>query len=103
MILSNSWSDSNSSAAIGSRIASNTTVNAAFLSGVMPSGYQPGGSSPQYGYSGGGNNYPRFLEDWSGKYCTYFGSMVQLFASKSFTGKWDTGNIYSPPNRCWNF
>ena len=23
--------------------------------------------------------------------------------SKTFTGKWDTGNIYSPPARRWNF
>ena len=29
--------------------------------------------------------------------------MVQLFQSKTFTGKWDTGNIYSAPNRRWNF
>jgi hypothetical protein len=103
MILSNAWNDANASAAIGSRIASNTTVNTAILAGVLPSGYQPGGSTPQYGYSGGANNYPRFLENWSNKYATYYGSMVQLFVSKTFTGKWDTGNIYSPPVRCWNY
>ena len=34
-ILSDSWSDENSSNAVGSRIASPTTVNAAFLTGVV--------------------------------------------------------------------
>ncbi len=29
--------------------------------------------------------------------------MVQLFNSTRFTGKWDTGNIYSPPIRCFNY
>jgi len=103
MILSNAWNDANANQSISSRVASNTTINTAILAGVLPSGYQPGGSTPQYGYSGGANNYPRFLENWSGKYATYFGSMVQLFTSKTFTGKWDTGAIYSPPNRCWNY
>lgn len=103
MILSNSWSDANASNTISSRAASNTTVNAALLGGFMPSGYKASPTSAQYGYSGGANNYPRFLENWSGKYFTYFGSMVELFQSKHFTGKWDTGDIYSPPIRCWNY
>lgn len=103
MLLSNAWSDENSSLSIGQRMASNTTYNTALISGVMPSGYEPGGAAAQYGYSGGANNYPRFLENWSGRTCTYFGSMVQLFTSTSFTGRWDTGNIYNPPVRCWNF
>ena len=102
MLLSNSWNDANSSLGISSRVASNTTVNTAMLAGFMPSGYTPT-TGAQYGYSGGANNYPRFLENWSGKYHTYFGSMVELFASTSFTGRWDTGSIYSPPARCWNY
>jgi len=102
MLLSNSWSDSNSSQSLSSRTASNTTYNTAIVSGFMPSGYQPS-SGAQYGYSGGANNFPRFLENWTNKYCTYFGSMVELYQSQTFTGEWDTGNIYSPPIRCWNF
>ncbi|MDB6175225.1 MAG: hypothetical protein JWL59_4536 [Chthoniobacteraceae bacterium] len=108
MLLSNSWSDGNAAASVGGRVASNTTFNMAILAGVMPSLYTPASGDPhypqaQYGYSGGANNYPRFLETWSGKTCTYFGSMVELFRSKTYTGKWDTGNIYSPPTRRWNF
>jgi hypothetical protein len=108
MMLSNSWSDANASSSVSSRPASNTTYNMAILAGVTPSGYTPGPGDPhygqaQYGYSGGANNYPRFLESWSNDTCTYHGSMVELFQSKVFTGKWDTGNIYVPPTRRWNF
>jgi hypothetical protein len=103
MFLSNSWVDSNSDDSLGSRNASSTTYNTAILAGFTPSGYKATPTSTPYGYSGGGNNFPRFLENWSGDACTYYGSMVELFPSKIFTGKWDTGNIYSPPNRRWNF
>lgn len=105
MLLSNSWNDSNSDDSLSSRVASNTTYNTAILAGFIPSGWDPdgSGSTAAYGYSGGANNYPRFLETWSNKTCTYYGSMVELFRSEIFTGKWDTGNIYSPPKRRWNY
>jgi len=95
MFLSNSWNDSNSSLSLSSRTASNTTYNTAVMAGFQPSSAS--------GYSGGACNFPRFLENWSGRACTYYGSMVELFASQTFTGQWDTGNIYSPPYRRWNF
>ena len=102
MLLSNSWSDANSSLSLSSRTASNTTFNTAIMSGYLPSGYtNPSGT--QYGYTGGANNFPRFLETWSGKTCTYTGSMVELFQSQVFTGAWALGNIYAPPTRRWNF
>jgi hypothetical protein len=102
MFLSNNWSDSNSSAAIGSRVASHTTYNTAIITGFMPSGWQPPSGSA-YGYSGGANNFPRFLEDWSSRRCTYWGSMVELFESETFTGRWQLNHVYRPPNRYWNF
>ena len=52
--------------------ATNTTVNAGIISGIVPSG-------SGY-YSGGVENFPRFLEDWSGKTFTYYGSMLELRA-----------------------
>jgi len=108
MFLSNNWKDSNASStssSLSNRVASNTTYNTAIMSGFIPSGWDPDGSggAAAYGYSGGANNFPRFLENWSGKSCTYFGSMVELFQSKIFTGKWNTGDIYSPPQRRWNY
>ncbi len=102
MLLSNNWNDSNASLALGSRIASNTTYNTAIMSGFMPSGFEPA-TGAQFGYSGGAINFPRFLEKWTGQSCTYYGSMVELFQSKVFTGEWDTGNIYNPPKRRWNY
>jgi len=98
-ILSGNWSDSNSSKTLGNRNAKNTTVNAAFLAGIVPSGNGY--------YSGGVENFPRFLENWSGCTFTYNGSMVVMFPSEIGTGVWKgTGslyNIYNPPTRTWNF
>jgi len=55
-------------------------------------------------YSGGVENFPRFLEDWSGKTFTYKGSMVDMFASETATGKWVYGgNYYNAPTRNWSF
>jgi len=100
--LSNNWADANASLSLTNRPASNTTYNVAIMGGFMPSGHQPASGS-QYGYSGGANNFARFLENWDGDYCTYYGSMVELYQSKVATGEWDTGVIYRPPLRRWNF
>ena len=94
-VLSNAWADSNSTLGLASRIASNTTVNAAILAGNVPTG---GGK-----YSGGAENFPRFLENWSNQTFTYYGSMVQLYQSKQSIGAWGTANVYNPPNRQWFF
>jgi len=102
-ILSNNWNDSNSSGALSSRTASSTTVNTAIVAGFMPSGWTNPATGASYGYSGGLNNFPRFLEDWGGKTFTYTGSMIELFTSQIGTGEWDTGSIYSPPKRVWSF
>jgi hypothetical protein len=97
-ILSNAWSDSNSTKSLSSRIASNTTVNAAVLAGNVPTG------TVGNNYSGGVENFPRFLEDWSGKSFTYYGSMVELYPSNQATGIWGgNSNTYNPPNRNWYF
>ena len=94
-ILSNAWLDANSGAALSSRIASNTTVNTAIVSGIVPSG--------SGFYSGGAENFPRFLEDWSSKTFTYYGSMVELYQSQQSVGYWGSANVYSPPIRQWYF
>lgn len=98
-VLSTAWAtivnnqfvgDTNSAAGIGSRVAANTTINAALLAGNVPSG---GGH-----YSGGGENHIRLLEDWSNKSLTYYGSMVQLFNSGQAIGKWNgNGSVYVAP------
>ena len=55
-------------------------------------------------YSGGAENFPRFLEVWgSDNSLTYYGSMIQLWHSKQSTGKWGSDNVYDPPKRQWYF
>jgi hypothetical protein len=109
-ILSNNWNDANgdnSSKPLTGRVASNTTVNTAIISGIVPSGgYVPvNGVSPQDGaYSGGAENFPRFLEAWDNKKFTYYGSMVELYQSKQAIGEWTYGgNVYGAPDRQWYF
>ena len=94
-VLSTAWNDANAGSDLGSRNANDTTVNAAFLGGIVPSG---GGY-----YSGGVENFPRFLEDWSGNTFTYNGSMVVMFYSTIATAPWGTSDVYSPPARNWAF
>ena len=94
-ILSNSWVDS----ASGAPAASNTTVNAAIVSGIIPTAPVGGDGS----YSGGAENFPRFLENWGGHTLTYYGSMVELYKSQQSIGKWTCCIVYSPPIRQWYF
>ena len=98
MILSNSWSDANAGLAVSARQATNTTINTAIVSGIVQSGTQ--GTN----YSGGAENFPRFLETWgSAVTLTYYGSMVELYKSKYHTGVWGKSNVYDPPKRNWYF
>ncbi len=97
-ILSGSWSDSASATLM--RDATHTTVNAALLAGIVPSTVSAGTKK----YSGGVENFPRMLEDWSGQTLTYNGSMVVLFPSQYATNFWvTTGNYYNAPTRKWAF
>lgn len=96
-ILSTAWQDTNSAAALNKRIAGDTTVNAAFMAGVVQ-------TSAAKGYSGGIENFPRFLEEWTDKKFTYNGSMVVMFDSAYATAPWTgIGGYYNPPIRNWTF
>jgi len=95
-VLSNNWDDANSNQNLSNRVASNTTVNAAFLTGNT--------ETTLGHYNGGLENLPRFLEKWSGKTFTYEGSMVDLWFSEQATGAWKYGSPqYTAPNRDWAF
>jgi hypothetical protein len=97
-ILSGAWKDANSKGALASRQASSTSVNAAFLTGIV--------ATSSASDSGGVENFPRFLEDWTGDMLTYNGSMVAMFYSKIATNLWkgigSTYDIYNPPDRNWS-
>jgi len=96
-VLSSAWNPANSALSSGNRIAADDTVNAAFLTGnVATSGSD---------YSGGVENLPRLLENWSGKTLTYNGSMVCMFQSQIATAPYPgtaTG-VFTPPARNWSF
>jgi hypothetical protein len=83
----------------GSRNASDTTINTAFLAGVD--------TTTSGNYNGGFENYPRFHEDWSSRTLTYLGSFVSLGTPLHVNGPWcgtgTTCNIYDPPTRNWNY
>ncbi|MDQ6809616.1 MAG: hypothetical protein M3Z64_09375 [Verrucomicrobiota bacterium] len=91
-ILSNAWQDSKSSLALTTRVASNTTVNAAIVGGIIP--------SSSAAYSGGGENFVRLLEDWHSNTLCYYGSLVELFRSNQGIGTWngDGLTVYAAPS-----
>ena len=98
-ILSTAWGNNDSDEALTSRVASAfTEVSAAILTGLVPSDNVNNNT-----YSGGVENFPRFLDNWSGKTFRYRGSMVALFESEVATQAWGGGDIYSPPTRDWSF
>jgi hypothetical protein len=94
-VLSANWDDSKSvlNPASARATPANTTINAALVTGNVPSSRgSPGG------YSGGGENFIRLLEDWSTKTLCYYGSMVQLFQSNQAIGFWNSdANYYVAP------
>jgi hypothetical protein len=97
-ILSGAWSDTNSTLAISSRVATSTTVNTALVTGEVPSG---GGK-----YSGGGEGFVRFLEDWqkNSNTFTYYGSMVELFNSVTAIGSYSSAAaIFKQPGLHWYY
>lgn len=99
-ILSNAWNDANSTTALSAnkRDATNTTINTAIVSGIVPTNAYGDGA-----YSGGAENFPRFLEDWTNVKLTYYGSMVQIYKSKQAIGEWGKDNVYGAPTRQWYF
>ncbi|CAA6676851.1 MULTISPECIES: hypothetical protein [unclassified Lentimonas] len=97
--LSVDWDDADSNKGKKDhRVAGDTEVSAAILTGLVPSG-ESGSNS----YSGGLENFPRFLEKWSNKTFLIRGSIVALFESEVGTAPWAGGEVYSPPNRAWGF
>ena len=98
-VLSRNWQDNNSNQNLGNRPAVSTTINAALLGGIVPTNANNNGT-----YSGGVENFVRFLEDWTGKTFTYYGSMIELFPSKQGVGPWGSASVYNEPaNRFWYF
>jgi hypothetical protein len=95
---SNSWSDANNTTS-NLKAASNTEINAAFIGGIRNT-FAQGATN----YSGGAENYPRLLEDWSGRTLKWRGSFIELWQSVFATGNWTgTGTYYNAPTRDWGY
>jgi hypothetical protein len=103
-ILSPNWSPNNATASLtgGSRNATTDTVNAAILTGIVP--------SDGAFFSGGVENFVRFQENWepSSEINFYYnGSMVEMFTSQIANAPYQQegapANIYNAPNRDWAF
>jgi hypothetical protein len=95
-ILSGNWADGNSGASLSYRVATDTTVNAAMMAGIVATanGY----------YSGGLENFPRLLEDWTGRTFTFNGCVVALFESQIANAPWGaSADVYIGPIRNWGF
>lgn len=101
-ILSPSWDDRKSSSSYTTRSASDTTVNAAILTGIVAS---TGSSSSQF--SGGVHNLPRLLEDWnspSARTLTLNTAIMNLFPSETATHQFvNPGTYYDPPTRKFSY
>ncbi|HOC55366.1 MAG TPA: hypothetical protein PKI20_07080 [Verrucomicrobiota bacterium] len=100
-ILSPAWDDGRSSSSYTGRIPDNTTVNAAILTGVVPS---TGSSSSQF--SGGVHNLPRLLEDWNrySRTLTLNTAIMKLFNSEVATHQFvNPGVYYDPPTRNFSY
>jgi hypothetical protein len=55
-------------------------------------------------YGGGLENFPRFLERWTGTLVHYRGSLVSLFTSQEADRhEWSWRHYYDAPNRDWQF
>lgn len=98
-VQSNSWNDANSSAAIWyKRNASETTVNGVVFQGIVTT-QEVGGAKH---YSGGVENFLRFMENWGGVNFRFNGSLICLWKSAKAKGWWQYGSpIYTAPNRVW--
>ncbi len=107
----NGWCDVMQQA-MAQRTSAGSNVNAAILAGhsATPCDYARAGcSGPAYG--GGLENFPRFLENWSGVTSRYTGSLVSLYVNRYSAGLWgNSANVgygnqayYTPPTRAWSF
>ena len=97
-LLSSHWSDAGSFSwtyAAGNANYSateGTTVNAAIITGTMPSTGTSGTT-----FSGGVHNLPRLLEDWTGKNLWLNTSIIRLWSSQMATNQFRNPAGFNPP------
>jgi hypothetical protein len=104
-ILSTSFNDHNSLTSSFSQgapawdAATNDTVNAAIVTGIVPST-----GSDSSSFSGGVHNLPRLLEDWGSSTLWLNTSIINLYNSTRATNKFvNPGFYYEPPTRKFSY
>jgi hypothetical protein len=104
-ILSSSFNDRNSltsgfsTSASAWNAASADTVNAAIVTGIVPST-----GTDSMNFSGGVHNLPRLLEDWSSSTLWLNTSIINLYNSTRATSKFvNPGTYYEPPTRKFSY
>ena len=113
-VLSNAWSDLNSTNSPNAtdpgnyRNATTTYYRVAVTAGKsinFPFPNWENGTDYGFGTDGGVHNFLRFVEDWSGATLNYEGSLVSMYYSTYATGtfKCCTYAVYQPPNRNYVF
>lgn len=113
-VLSNAWSDLNSTNSPNAtdpgtyRNAATTYYRMAITAGKSINFPFPGWeNSTDYGFGtdGGVHNFLRFIEDWSSATLNYEGSLVSMYYSTYATGtfKCCAYSVYQPPNRNYVF
>jgi hypothetical protein len=87
------------------RVAAPMSVNAAVAAGHSATPCDAAGPGcTTHPYGGGLENFPRFLENWSGVTMLYRGSLVSLFQSQYAARRtWNWRSYYSAPTRDWAF
>jgi hypothetical protein len=101
-ILSPNWTNSDGYLPYSSSInASTMTINAAIVTGTVPS---KDTSSSTTTFSGGVHNLPRMLEYWTGINLYLNTSIIRLWNSQMATNQWKyQGTYYNPPKRYFSF
>jgi len=95
-ILSDNWSDGSAGENARPNASAQTTIQAAIFSGHT--------ESTLAGQGGGQfENFPRFLETFSGRTVTINGSFVSLWFAQYTNSTWECCNCYKPPDRDWKF
>ena len=87
----------------GQRPATESAFRVAIAGGKNVTFNHPGTTAIDYGTDGGVHNFLRYLENWSGVFSHYRGSMVSFYFAHYGTGAFKTGEVYSPPNRDYSF
>jgi hypothetical protein len=109
-LLSDNWNDVNSFifpySLTNNRVAVQTAFRVALIAGKGIPFTQIAGACTcnDFGTDGGVHNFLRFLETWNGVNGFYYGSMVSFYFNRQGVGTYkNSGYVYSPPNRHYQF